>query len=95
MSSITISSRCYFDVCLCVLQIAAGLGFDMASLINNPAFISMVGVQHTVCFCEIKAWLFLRHNRASLFNKLTICPRDSSLMLPSRLWQVSPDIFLN
>lgn len=23
-------------------QIAAGLGFDMASLINNPAFISMV-----------------------------------------------------
>lgn len=25
-------------------QIAAGLGFDMASLINNPAFISMVRV---------------------------------------------------
>ena len=27
---------------VCVPQIAAGLGFDMASLINNPAFISMV-----------------------------------------------------
>lgn len=25
-----------------VPQIASGLGFDMASLINNPAFISMV-----------------------------------------------------
>lgn len=30
--------------CDCVQQIAAGLGFDMASLINNPAFISMVRV---------------------------------------------------
>lgn len=32
----------------CVPQIAAGLGFDMASLINNPAFISMVRVLITV-----------------------------------------------
>lgn len=47
-------------------------------------------------YCVIQAWLFLRHNRGSLlFNKLTICPRDSSHMLPSRLWQVSPDICLN
>lgn len=32
-----------------VPQIAAGLGFDMASLINNPAFISMVRAEVTIC----------------------------------------------
>lgn len=36
--------KAHIFVYKCVPQIAAGLGFDMASLINNPAFISMVRV---------------------------------------------------
>lgn len=52
----------------CVPQIAAGLGFDMASLINNPAFISMVRIlMYALC---IKS-----------SGKLTICLRESCLML--------------
>ncbi|KAM8828607.1 small glutamine-rich tetratricopeptide repeat-containing protein beta isoform 1-T4 [Spinachia spinachia] len=38
-----VGTRLYSDLCpwTCVPQMAGGLGFDMASLINNPAFISM------------------------------------------------------
>uniref|UniRef100_A0A8C9X663 Small glutamine-rich tetratricopeptide repeat-containing protein beta n=1 Tax=Sander lucioperca TaxID=283035 RepID=A0A8C9X663_SANLU len=37
--------------------VTAGLGFDMASLINNPAFISMVSMRPNICTVTYKAWL--------------------------------------
>lgn len=46
LSSLRDARVCFYTVALNVVpQIAAGLGFDMASLINNPAFISMVSAR--------------------------------------------------